>query len=198
VRALAEAARRGVRRHRRPEHGRQRERAEDMGAFVAGCDRLRVETGATLVAVHHTGWVEARSRGHTSLPGAVNTEILLTRAEGERQVTLQVKKQKDADEGPPMTFASVPCEDSLVLELVQTDVGLTLPVLTPNEQRCLSAVQAASTVGPAKFGDALGALGAREEQLQQRAKARAGRRLRREGRARLRRDPVRRGGAPRG
>lgn len=49
---------------------------DDMGAFVGNIDRIRQETGAHVLVVHHTGKDEARgARGHSSLRAATDTEI---------------------------------------------------------------------------------------------------------------------------
>ncbi len=68
--------------------------AKDMGAFVRSIDHLRSVTGAHVSVIHHSGKDTAKgSRGHSSLRGAVDTEIELTR-EGQI-VTAETKKQRD-------------------------------------------------------------------------------------------------------
>src|SRR5262249_56333872 len=48
----------------------------DMGAFVRNVDDLRERTGAHVLAIHHAGKDVARGlRGHSSLLGAVDTEV---------------------------------------------------------------------------------------------------------------------------
>jgi len=48
---------------------------EDMGAFVANCDRLREGTGATTFAVHHTPQDGTEPRGHKSLKNAADIRL---------------------------------------------------------------------------------------------------------------------------
>jgi RecA-family ATPase len=48
---------------------------QDMGAFVAGIDRMRIEHGATVVTVHHTNSSDGRERGSTAFRGAADTMI---------------------------------------------------------------------------------------------------------------------------
>jgi len=52
---------------------------EDMGALVRNIDRLRAETGAATILVHHSGKELARgARGHSLLRAAADTEIEMT------------------------------------------------------------------------------------------------------------------------
>jgi RecA-family ATPase len=65
---------------------------EDMGAFVALCDAIARELQCFVLIVHHSGKDTAKgSRGHSSLLGAIDTEICV--ADGEMTVT----KQRDGD-----------------------------------------------------------------------------------------------------
>jgi DNA-binding MarR family transcriptional regulator len=108
---------------------------EDMNDFVRGCDTLRLRTGATVVVVHHTGWNAERSRGSTSFPAAVDTEVTLSR-DGER-VTVKCTKQKDAAPFSDITLEAMPVADSLVL----VSIGQAPSKLSKNELACLKAVQ---------------------------------------------------------
>jgi len=68
---------------------------EDMGAFIGGCDTLRQETGGAVLVIHHSGWSGGeRARGHSSLFGAVDTEILVARS--RLDVTLKCSKMRMA------------------------------------------------------------------------------------------------------
>jgi len=67
--------------------------AKDMGIFVAGADRLRQATGATVLLIHHHGKAGV-VRGSTALVAAVDT-ILETKRDGTL-LTLSCGKQKDA------------------------------------------------------------------------------------------------------
>lgn len=76
---------------------------EDMGALVMNADRLRRETGAAVLFVHHSGKDQARgARGHSSLSGAVDTEIEITATDGAHCAT--VLKQRDLDKGIAFEF----------------------------------------------------------------------------------------------
>jgi hypothetical protein len=67
-----------------------------MTAFVKNCDRIRSETRAHVMIVHHTGKdVAAGSRGHSSLRAATDTEIEITRDDSTGISSARVTKQRD-------------------------------------------------------------------------------------------------------
>jgi hypothetical protein len=94
----------------------------EMGAFIDGCDTVREETGASVVVVHHTGHAEAtRARGNSSLPGAVDTQILCSR--DDDRLTIECPFQKDDAEFAPLYMEATPVASSLVLQRVGADSG---------------------------------------------------------------------------
>lgn len=70
--------------------------SKDMGLVIAAVDRVRKETGAAVVLVHHTVKNGDTERGSGALRGGMDTMIHVTR-EGP-EVTLDVDKQKDGTE----------------------------------------------------------------------------------------------------
>ena len=80
-----------------------------MGALVRGADQVRLETGAHLSFVHHTGKDDRKgARGHSLLKAAVDSEIELRRPEGAKgAVTVSVTKQRDLEIGPSFAFRLV-------------------------------------------------------------------------------------------
>ena len=67
---------------------------EDMGAFIALCDAIARELQCFVLIVHHSGKDTTKgSRGHSSLLGAIDTEICV--ADGVMTVT----KQRDGEGG---------------------------------------------------------------------------------------------------
>lgn len=110
--------------------------AEDMGAYIAACDQIKETTGATILLVHHTGWENTRSRGSSNLPGAIDTEITLTR-DGDR-VDIATTKQKDGVEQHIATLEAVTVAQSIGFRAF----GPSSPKLSKNEHLCLSEVQA--------------------------------------------------------
>jgi hypothetical protein len=72
--------------------------AQDMGQAIEGMDRIRAETQAAMLTVHHTGKdAERGARGSSALLGAVDTEITVKREDSLLRV--KVTAQKDAEEG---------------------------------------------------------------------------------------------------
>ena len=81
---------------------------KEMTFAVASIDAIRAVTGAHVCVVHHCGKDEARgARGHSSLRAAVDTEIEVSRAEGETISTVRVTKQRDLPMGEAMPFSLV-------------------------------------------------------------------------------------------
>jgi RecA-family ATPase len=93
---------------------------EDMGRFVQGCDRLRHEFGATLIAVHHTRLDGDRERGSTAFRGATDTMMEVKRH--RHDLVLTCTKQKDAEHFTPLAFhlKVIPEADSCVLVQTRT------------------------------------------------------------------------------
>lgn len=86
----------------------------DMGKIIYAADLLKRMTGACVLIVHHSGKdASAGARGHSSLLGAVDTELELLSSEGV--VTLHVTKQKDGADGQKIRLKMVQCEESVVL-----------------------------------------------------------------------------------
>lgn len=74
--------------------------AADMALFIRCLKTFQASTEAAVVVVHHTGHGDkTRARGHSSLNGAIDTELKVELADGSR--TLSCTKQKDAE--PPAT-----------------------------------------------------------------------------------------------
>ncbi|RYD86028.1 MAG: hypothetical protein EOP84_00440 [Verrucomicrobiaceae bacterium] len=83
--------------------GKNENAPEDMGAAIAGADQIRRSTGATVVLVAHSGKDSSRGvRGHSSLKGAADVEIELSRKGELRWAT--VTKSKDGVEGGKFHF----------------------------------------------------------------------------------------------
>ena len=78
---------------------------EDMSNFVKGVDRIRMETGAAVIAIHHTNSSESRERGNGALRAATDTMIKLSPgipgqslspAASQGLFTVSCAKQKEA------------------------------------------------------------------------------------------------------
>lgn len=85
--------------------GMDENEAADMGRFIGNCDRLREEIDCGVLVIHHTGKDIGRgARGHSSLLGAVDVEILIN--EG----AATIENGRDVEEGEPMPFQLMPVQ----------------------------------------------------------------------------------------
>ena len=76
---------------------------EDMGALIGNCGRIIDTTGGWVGLIHHSGKDVARGmRGHSSLDGAVDTELKVERKDDGRLLT--VVKQRDGEDGEQFGF----------------------------------------------------------------------------------------------
>ena len=74
-------------------------------AVISACDRIRGETDAHLLLVHHSGKnLDAKARGHSSLRAAVETEIELSYDEATGLRTALATKQRDLEGGRKFHF----------------------------------------------------------------------------------------------
>jgi hypothetical protein len=72
---------------------------EDMTKYTRAAEAIRAAFGCVVVIVHHCGYDETHSRGHTSLPAAVEAELSVTRGEGSPLFLVTVKNMRDGPEG---------------------------------------------------------------------------------------------------
>lgn len=75
-------------------HGGNENASEDMGAVISNAKRIEDQFSCATLFVHHSGKDETKgSRGHSSLKGAMDGEINITRVDDIR--TFKIGKQKD-------------------------------------------------------------------------------------------------------
>lgn len=80
---------------------------KDVSLLIANCQRLHIETGATVVLIHHTGKdADKGSRGWSGLLGAVDTEIRVEAIGNNHKIT--VTKQKEGESGQQIGFNLIP------------------------------------------------------------------------------------------
>lgn len=85
--------------------GMEQDKAKEMGAFVASCDRLREKYGATVLVVHHSPHGDnKRAMGSVALKGAVDFEAGIIRTDKDGPVTLFCTKMKEGEPFPDMHF----------------------------------------------------------------------------------------------
>lgn len=85
---------------------------QTMSHLVEAMDEIRRATGGCVLGVHHSGkTATAGARGHSSLRGAIDTEILCVTGP-----SLTVRKQKDHGDGHSLgSFQLTEINDSMVL-----------------------------------------------------------------------------------
>lgn len=77
----------------------------DMGALLRSVDQVRAETGAHVMLIHHTGKDATKgARGHSSLFGAVDTELSVSTDKDSKRRVLTVTKQRDGEDGIEFGF----------------------------------------------------------------------------------------------
>jgi hypothetical protein len=96
--------------------------AKDIGIFVRWANELRRLTGATIFIIHHNRKGSSTYRGHSSLAGAVDTSLSITKE--DNHIFIKCDKQKDS---PP--FSDLVCE----LESVPLNHGSASCVIRPIE-----------------------------------------------------------------
>jgi AAA domain-containing protein len=107
---------------------------EDMGSVIDAANRIRRETGAAVLLLHHPGWNGDHMRGNTSLHGAA--DVVLKATKDQALLTLTCEKMKDAEPFPPLTRALVPHGGSLVLSLADRAATPNATALSPHARTC--------------------------------------------------------------
>lgn len=131
----------------------------DMGAYVRAADAIREAFGCAVVVIHHCGIEGSRPRGHSSLTGAADAQISVTRIPPHRiRATVQYLKEGpegttftgelksvvvgQADDGDDITSCVVvECEDA---QSTSQSLG---PKLTHNQQTMLTVLTEAGPEG---------------------------------------------------
>jgi hypothetical protein len=75
----------------------------DMSAYVRAAEAIRDAFGCVVIVIHHCGYDDSRPRGHSSLPGAVDAQLAVTRA-GEI-ITVTVEMMRDGPEDAQVVSA---------------------------------------------------------------------------------------------
>lgn len=95
--------------------GADENRFEDMGKVLASLDLLLVETGTTLLVVHHSGKDPSRGeRGHSSLRAGVDIALKL-RSDTSGTIRVQVDKARDLASGHGIFLRLVSAAESAYL-----------------------------------------------------------------------------------
>jgi RecA-family ATPase len=78
--------------------------AQDVGLAINVCDRVRDQTGAATLLVHHTSAEGSKTRGSTALPGASDAMLKMTKDDIQHVITLTCTKMKDGEPFKPQFF----------------------------------------------------------------------------------------------
>ncbi|PMM87104.1 hypothetical protein BCT45_05160 [Vibrio breoganii] len=106
-------------------------KTEDMGRFVAACDRIKAQANVTVMVVHHSGVADkGRARGSSALRAACDFEFRIERAEQDSPaLILSHTKSKDEQEQKRQQFELESCflfidsDGETVKSLVASSVG---------------------------------------------------------------------------
>jgi len=80
--------------------GKEENSAKDMGEVIDRASKIRDQTGATVLLVHHVGKDESRGpRGSYTIMGNVDTVLRMDKITGGRESILMVEKQRDGEAG---------------------------------------------------------------------------------------------------
>ena len=99
--------------------------SRDMGTLIAGADQIRNRAYGAVLLVHHTPLYGTRLRGHSSLEGAVDTNIGCE-SDGTT-IKITVDKQKDAEPEPPLLVHHEQVGESVVLRIGSAAAGTEIP-----------------------------------------------------------------------
>jgi hypothetical protein len=99
----------------------------DMGNYVRAAEAIRDRFECVVIVIHHCGYDDTRPRGHSFLPGAVDAQLAVVRAENIITVTVEMMR-----DGPEDTQVVSAVE---VVEVGQDQNGkiLTSLVVVPSE-----------------------------------------------------------------
>jgi len=108
---------------------------KDMGFILESLDYVRRETGATVLAVHHTNAAGGRERGSTVIRGGM--DVMLEVSKEDDLIALACAKVKDSGEFETTFFKPV---------LVDIGEESPVPVLVPAEKRIQTQADKLSTL----------------------------------------------------
>jgi hypothetical protein len=109
--------------------------SEDMGAFITAMGKIQEFLNCALMVLHHSGKDAAKGlRGHSSLLGAVDTELELLRFDEQMKGVLTISKQKDGADNERFGFEMVQ------VEIRSAGLDLSDPVISLAVQASDSAV----------------------------------------------------------
>ncbi len=118
--------------------------AKDANQAIGTLDKIRNNTGACILVVHHSGKNNKTERGSSALRAAADIMMLVER--NHKTITVSVDKQKEAEPAAPVFLKLVSCGESCVLQTTTDEKPVSGGHLLGGKQRTL--LQALNT--PAK------------------------------------------------
>jgi AAA domain len=132
---------------------------EDMSAYIRAADAIREAFQCAVAIVHHCGVDGSRPRGHTSLTGAADAQLAVSRV-GADNILVTVEWMKDGPEGDQIVskleHVSLDMDEdgepisSCVVVPVEGEAAKPLAArvkLTKNQQTMFSILHAAGSAG---------------------------------------------------
>lgn len=116
--------------------GAEENSAKDVGMVIDRADRIKRETGATVGIIHHATKEGEVERGSIALRAGVDT-LCLAAEDEEGGHLLTCKKQKDAEDFPPIRYYLSPVGESCIIS-AQPPTGPT--ALTANQRAALKTL----------------------------------------------------------
>ena len=101
---------------------------EDMGAYIKATDAIREAFDCAVLVVHHCGINDSRPRGHTSLTGAADARLAVTR-DAAKNILVDVEFMKDGEAGQTI-FSTL---ESIEVGVDQDGDVITSCVVVPSE-----------------------------------------------------------------
>jgi AAA domain len=130
----------------------------DMANYIAAAEAIQKAFGCIVTIVHHHGIEESRPRGHTSLRGAVDAQIKITRDE-HNNIIAEIEDMRDGPEGIQVASRLVVVDvgedttgkriTSAAIEPIDKLEGPARPRhrLTPNQATMLALLEEAGPQG---------------------------------------------------
>jgi hypothetical protein len=125
---------------------------EDMGNYIKATDAIREAFNCAMLVVHHCGVNDSRPRGHTSLTGAADARLSVTR-DASKNILIDVEFMKDGEGSGTIVSAleslevgldedGEPITSCVVVEAEAPALQERGPKLTKNQSTYLEMVRA--------------------------------------------------------
>jgi hypothetical protein len=116
--------------------------SDAMGAFITTMGKIQEFLNCALMVLHHSGKDTTKGlRGHSSLLGAVDTQLEILRFEEQAKGVISLTKQKDGEDGIRIGFEMVEVE---ITKPSSSELSLDEPLISLAVQASDEAVNQAS------------------------------------------------------